>query len=103
MNFWDLVLSEKCDRTKILERDEANNRRFADPRWLPYQKAVESLADCRSPYLDATGSIVRMGRAEELNADQSARLDAALDQFRPWKKGPYESLAAGSIANGVPS
>lgn len=61
-----------------------------DRRVEPYAAAVRSVHPIRSSYLDLSNGVVKIGKKEELTAEQQALVRDALHQFRPWKKGPFE-------------
>ncbi len=56
-------------------------------RW---QVALAALPELTARDVDFDAPAVRIGSAETLDADGRARLSAALDDFVPWRKGPFE-------------
>lgn len=88
--YWDSFLSSSVDRPALYARRAELLQRLDDTRWAPWREALELVKGCRASDCDFTGNVVRLGKASDLDADQSRRLDEALDRFRPWKKGPYD-------------
>ncbi|MEM7130210.1 MAG: tRNA 5-methoxyuridine(34)/uridine 5-oxyacetic acid(34) synthase CmoB [Chloroflexota bacterium] len=64
--------------------------KLTEPRIQPYAAAVDSVSDVESSWFNLSGSVVKIGRNSELTYEESNRIQAALNQFRPWKKGPFE-------------
>ncbi|MBD2461310.1 tRNA 5-methoxyuridine(34)/uridine 5-oxyacetic acid(34) synthase CmoB [Oscillatoria sp. FACHB-1407] len=60
------------------------------PSMQPYLGAVESVRDLHSQWFDFAGDTVKIGRADELSAEQQQQFYRALQTFCPWKKGPFE-------------
>jgi tRNA (mo5U34)-methyltransferase len=79
-----------CDRDRILALRQIRQAELFGSRAPRYRQAVETVADLQSDSFSYTESVVRIGTAEELTAEQQQRLESALRVFCPWKKGPYE-------------
>lgn len=59
-------------------------------RMQPFAEAVTSVQTLQSDHVVVSESCVRVGHQHELAEEQRATYQAALDTFRPWKKGPFE-------------
>jgi len=71
-----------------LRRDR--QAKLFEPAIQPYREAVLSVCDLRSDWFDFSGSVVKIGRSQELSPVQHATLTQALRTFCPWKKGPFD-------------
>ncbi len=56
------------------------------PRW---EAAVAALPEARPASVDLAADTVRIGQPADLAAGDDARLEAALRQLHPWRKGPF--------------
>lgn len=57
------------------------------PRW---EAALAALPEARPGSVDLAADTVRIGHAADLAAGDGERLEAALRQLHPWRKGPFE-------------
>ncbi len=55
-----------------------------------YYEAAQTVADIKSNFFDFSGSIIKVGRPDELSSEQQQRFYQSLQTFCPWKKGPFE-------------
>lgn len=65
--------------------------RLAEPRYSGMLDAVAGLPTVSATVRDYTGDTVMIGSADDLGDDAAARagIDAAINAFVPWKKGPF--------------
>lgn len=63
------------------------NKRIEKSTW---KEAVEFASKHRTDYLDVSDDVIRIGRPEEMNEDDRSRLISYVQEFIPWRKGPYE-------------
>jgi tRNA (mo5U34)-methyltransferase len=61
-------------------------------KWLSWSHALAELPQMttQSVYLNASADTVIVGRPDYLVADQRDQLWQTLQQFQPWRKGPFE-------------
>lgn len=64
--------------------------RIWEDRMQPYWEAIQSVEDIQTRWYDFSGSVVKVGKAEELSGDQFQRWQQVLRTFCPWKKGPFQ-------------
>ena len=57
------------------------------PRW---EAALAALPEARPGSVDLAADTLRIGHAADLAAGDGERLEAALRQLHPWRKGPFE-------------
>ncbi len=55
-----------------------------------YYQAVQAVRDIESNKFDFSGSVIKVGKADELSFEQQQRFNQSLKAFCPWKKGPFE-------------
>lgn len=72
-----------------LLRQEREVRLWED-KVSPYRDAVQSVMDIKTNWFDLSGDVISAGKADELTPEQKQRWEAALQAFRPWKKGPFK-------------
>ena len=58
---------------------------------IPY----ESVRHIRARYCDFSGDVVKIGVADELSEQNSEKVYAAMRDFMPWRKGPFEIFGIG--------
>ena len=56
------------------------------PRWL---SVLEQLPGIPASHLDLNSDCLKIGGADDCDADTRARLEELLQQLHPWRKGPY--------------
>ena len=56
---------------------------------LVYRKLLESVGHLRAGHLDFAGDVVRIGKAEELESGELAKVEKVLRSLMPWRKGPF--------------
>ncbi|MEL7036634.1 MAG: tRNA 5-methoxyuridine(34)/uridine 5-oxyacetic acid(34) synthase CmoB [Cyanobacteria bacterium J06592_8] len=83
--YQNLIESE----TILTLRQERQTKKF-DPRTRLYWEAVQAIQDIQSQEFDFSGSVVKVGEANQLSSEQQQRFDQTLKVFCPWKKGPFE-------------
>ena len=61
-------------------------------KWNEWKNSLTSLPVMtpQSVSLNAADDVVKVGRSHSLSADQLLRVRETLQQFQPWRKGPYE-------------
>ncbi|MCF6219099.1 MAG: tRNA 5-methoxyuridine(34)/uridine 5-oxyacetic acid(34) synthase CmoB [Gammaproteobacteria bacterium] len=69
----------------LFEKGLSATRHGDLPRW---QAVLDSLPDIKSEDLDIK-TTVRIGRPDEISDQQSSELALKLQQFHPWRKGPF--------------
>jgi tRNA (mo5U34)-methyltransferase len=57
--------------------------------FLRYRAPWEKVRHLRASYLDCSGDVVKIGRADDLNLEERDNLHALLRNFMPWRKGPF--------------
>ncbi|MBD2099735.1 tRNA 5-methoxyuridine(34)/uridine 5-oxyacetic acid(34) synthase CmoB [Leptolyngbya sp. FACHB-261] len=78
------------DREAILALRQERQAKLFEPQARQYHGAVKTIRDLQSDWSDFSGTVVKVGRADELSAEQQQRLHEALQVFCPWKKGPFD-------------
>ncbi|BCO10093.1 tRNA U34 carboxymethyltransferase [Desulfolithobacter dissulfuricans] len=82
----------QADRQAILKVWTEKNQWVNQPKkgFLRYREPMQRVSGLRASCCDFTGDTVVIGRPDDISADQHTRLYAALRQFMPWRKGPFE-------------
>ncbi|MCB9641075.1 MAG: tRNA 5-methoxyuridine(34)/uridine 5-oxyacetic acid(34) synthase CmoB [Myxococcales bacterium] len=62
---------------------------YEEPRLAAFRDAAYNTRDIRPSQFELNQSSVSIGRPEDLSEEQQQRLQAALQTFCPWKKGPF--------------
>ncbi|BAZ94496.1 SAM-dependent methyltransferases [Thiohalobacter thiocyanaticus] len=57
------------------------------PAW---QAAIAALPDIRARQVDLNAPTIRIGAADEIDAATRERIETALRQLHPWRKGPFD-------------
>ncbi|ADW18764.1 methyltransferase [Desulfobulbus propionicus DSM 2032] len=57
--------------------------------FLRYRLPLRSVQDLRASSCDFSGDVVRIGTADDLSADDHARVHQILRGLMPWRKGPF--------------
>ncbi len=78
----ETICSLLAEKDLFLKQDKKGVRRFQVP--------MESIAHLKANWLDASGDVVRIGRSAEIAPQNLQKLHAALKDFMPWRKGPFE-------------
>lgn len=84
------------ERYSTIDRDRiraVRNCRLPKLKDQRYQTMLEVLANLPVVTPSVTGyssSVVKIGQANDLNAEQRQIFSAAVDTFIPWKKGPFD-------------
>jgi tRNA (mo5U34)-methyltransferase len=89
MPSWTSLLSEAVDHNALFALRAELAKKMHDPRFQFGRDALAMIEGIQTDDWSIEKGTVRIGRAEELNAESHARLLNALNQFQPWKKGPY--------------
>lgn len=58
--------------------------------FLRFRQPFESLLGLEAQYFDFTTDVVRIGKRDELDDEEFSRVYAAMRDFMPWRKGPFE-------------
>ncbi len=77
-------------REAILKIRQQRQSRLFEPRTQQYRDAVEAVQDLKSQEFDLSGSVIKVGKYEELSSEQEQQFNQSLKAFCPWKKGPFE-------------
>lgn len=77
--------SVKKLRSKLYERFSQDKKGF-----LRFREPFDSVAAITAQEVDFSRDVVRIGRAGELDREDSQTVYAALRAFMPWRKGPFE-------------
>ncbi|HBB31520.1 MAG TPA: tRNA 5-methoxyuridine(34)/uridine 5-oxyacetic acid(34) synthase CmoB [Cyanobacteria bacterium UBA8803] len=77
-------------RDAILALRRERQSKLFEPQVSQYRAAVQAVRDIQSNWFDFSAAVVKIGRAEELTAEQQQRLYQSLHAFCPWKKGPFQ-------------
>ncbi len=80
-----------------IKREEITAAHQARQRWvnqkkkgfLRYRRPFETLATFTASHLDCTGDTVIIGDAREVSTKEKATIQNCLQQFMPWRKGPF--------------
>jgi len=75
----------KALRSRLYERFRQEKKGF-----LRFRQPFESLAGIEAQSVDFTKDAVRIGKPDELEAPDFAKVHAAMRDFMPWRKGPFE-------------
>jgi len=90
MNYLDFM--PNADRSGIIALLQEKNRwldlgkKGVDRFRIPY----ESVKHIRAGHCDFSGDVVKIGDANELTSSDAAKVYAAMRDFMPWRKGPFE-------------
>ena len=71
----------RAEKAKLLTSDKKGV--------LVYRKLLESVRHLRADHLDFEGDVVQIGKAEELQSSELARVEKVLRSLMPWRKGPF--------------
>ena len=85
----DLVAQEHIRKTLELEIQNHQAVLHQD-RWDNYRKALETSPAAASIHLDASGDTVKIGKNGALSLSDEEMLKSSLQDFCPWKKGPFD-------------
>ncbi len=88
---WFDYLSDSADRKQLQEMREDFAKKMLDPRFAFASEALAVAKTLRGKASSWTveNEAIRIGIADDLNAEEKQKLKTVLDAFRPWKKGPY--------------
>lgn len=75
--------------TILAIRQERQTQLF-EAKTKRYYQAVQAVRDIESNKFDFSGSVIKVGEADELSFEQQQRFNHSLKAFCPWKKGPFE-------------
>jgi len=95
MNYLDLM--PNADRSGIAALLQEKNRwldlgkKGVERFRIPYQRVKHIHAG----YCDFSGDVVKIGDADELSGTDAAKVYAAMRDFMPWRKGPFEIFGIG--------
>ncbi len=91
MPLWEDLLSASVDREKLFLLRSELDKKKDDPRYQSIQEILSLVQKekIRAKDWAVEGSAVRIGRSDDLSPLQHESLLTALNQFKPWKKGPY--------------
>ena len=98
MLFWerpDLLeqLSPNVDLEEVRNRRKIELPKLDLPKGVGLKEVIEPLAtadDFAAPLdFDFSGDHITIGKRSDLNDDQFRLLEAAIAQFHPWRKGPW--------------
>ncbi len=76
---YDNIISERAKR----------NEYFGWKGSLPYYPILEQIEHLSSPDLDASGSMVTIGKDGDLSGEDTIKLQNSLKDLMPWRKGPF--------------
>lgn len=86
----DYLNNATLEREEILALRQERQAKLFEPQVNQYRQAVQSIQDIQSNWFDFSDAIVKIGRRDELSAEQQQRFDQSLQAFCPWKKGPFK-------------
>ncbi len=78
----DAIRALRQKQEHILRSDKKGVLRFRNP--------FEAISDIRTDFLDLSGDVVRIGRADELDHGEREKVRDCLRTFMPWRKGPFD-------------
>jgi len=82
-------------REAILALRQERKAKLFTPQARQYREAVQSIRDIKSNWVNLADAVVKIGKADELSLEQQSRFYQALQNFCPWKKGPFELFGIG--------
>ena len=95
MNYLDLM--PNADRSRIADLLQekrywlAQGKKGVERFRIPY----ESVKHIRADHCDFSGDVVKIGGADELSGTDTEKVYAAMRDFMPWRKGPFEIFGIG--------
>jgi len=72
-------------RSRLQERFRQEKKGF-----LRFRQPFESLAGIEAQSVDFTTDAVRIGRRDEIGDEDFLKVEAAMRDFMPWRKGPFQ-------------
>jgi len=85
----------QLNREEILALRQERKAKLFTPQARQYREAVQSIRDIKSNWFNLADAVVKIGKANELTPEQQSRFYQALQNFCPWKKGPFELFGIG--------
>ncbi len=86
---WLDLLGPKARREELASLTAEREGALAEARWAPLRELLARLSDIKASSVDIDRASISIGQPIDLNEEQSQRLRAALEELRPWKKGPF--------------
>lgn len=78
----DAIRALRHKQAQVLNSDKKGVLRFRSP--------FETVSNIRAEFLDLSGGVVRIGRADELGGGERLKVRDCLRGFMPWRKGPFD-------------
>jgi len=78
----DAIVALRQERAQWLGSDKKGVLRF--------RNSLANVAHIRAEFLDLSGDVIHIGRADELNPDDRVKVRNCLRSFMPWRKGPFD-------------
>jgi tRNA (mo5U34)-methyltransferase len=88
----------ELDQLPSAHRDAILALRQRQARWLGsdrkgilrFRNSLADVSHIRARFLDLSGDVIRIGRADELDPAEREKIRACLRSFMPWRKGPFD-------------
>ena len=90
MECLDKLPTPHRDAIKVLRHKQEYILRSNKKGVLRFRNPYEAVSQIRTDFLDLSGDVVRIGRADELDVDERKKVLDCLRVFMPWRKGPFD-------------
>ena len=90
MECLDKLPTPHRDAIKVLRHKQEQILRSNKKGVLRFRNPYEAVSQIRTDFLDLSGDVVRIGRADELDVEEHKKVLDCLRVFMPWRKGPFD-------------
>ena len=90
MECLDKLPTPHRDAIKVLRHKQEHILRSNKKGVLRFRNPFEAVSHIRADFLDLSGDVVRIGRADELDVEERETVRDCLRVFMPWRKGPFD-------------
>lgn len=90
-------LSDKADKESIIAIHEERQKWINQEKkgFLRYRRPYQEISKFQSSNFSCSDGVVQLGCEEELSASEKETLTTALQEFIPWRKGPFSVFGIG--------
>jgi len=90
MPYLDQLPTPHREAIRALRHKQAHILRSDKKGVLRFRSFFETVSHIRADFLDLSGDVVRIGRADELDGGEREKVRDCLRAFMPWRKGPFD-------------
>jgi len=86
LDFLDTPLRDQIIRVRNERQAWVNQNKKG---FMRYRKPYESVCRLRASWCDFSGDSIKIGKPEDISADEYKRVNDVLHNYMPWRKGPF--------------